>query len=258
MSSKTAARLYSNIHKCFKCLDPSEGRVYISQDVVFDEHVFPFTQMHPNAGARLRAELAILPDVLLNPSTSFGDANLHDKHDSISTSTNGLHSAGKDVSVTGSKILGAVPQNSPSKSVKAGRHFMCLPTGNKSDVDPHAHSAALPAPSMGSSAANTPVSEIASAGSSTGSAMPLLSSLHGVTPQLDPDDGGTGSATATLSLPVSSAGGAVEDSTGGILIPGSSAAETSASIPAATALDRPTTRLQRGISKPKQYTDGTV
>jgi hypothetical protein len=55
-----------------------EGHVYISRDVVFDEHVFPFSQMHPNVGARLRAELSIPPDVLLNPSSSFGDAILHD------------------------------------------------------------------------------------------------------------------------------------------------------------------------------------
>jgi hypothetical protein len=42
----------SNLHKGFKCIDPSEGRVYISHDVVFDGHVFPFS-LHPNAGARL-------------------------------------------------------------------------------------------------------------------------------------------------------------------------------------------------------------
>ena len=33
---------YNNLHMGFKCLDPAEGRVYISRDVVFDEHVYPF------------------------------------------------------------------------------------------------------------------------------------------------------------------------------------------------------------------------
>ena len=66
---------YSNQHKGFKCLDPKEGRVYISRDVTFDEQVFPFTSLHPNAGARLRAELALLPDVLVNPSST-GDAQM--------------------------------------------------------------------------------------------------------------------------------------------------------------------------------------
>ena len=44
---------------------------------MFDEHVFPFASLHPNAGARLRAEIALLPDVLINP-TSTGDAEMSD------------------------------------------------------------------------------------------------------------------------------------------------------------------------------------
>ena len=31
---------YNNLHKGFKCLEPNEGRVYISRDVIFDENVF--------------------------------------------------------------------------------------------------------------------------------------------------------------------------------------------------------------------------
>ena len=65
---------YSNSHKGFKCLDPGEGRIYISRDVVFDEAMFPFSTLHLNAGACLRAELRILPDILLNPSMSFEEA----------------------------------------------------------------------------------------------------------------------------------------------------------------------------------------
>jgi hypothetical protein len=45
---------------------------------VFDENVFPFASLHPNAGARLHSELALLPDVLKNSSSTFGDAILHD------------------------------------------------------------------------------------------------------------------------------------------------------------------------------------
>jgi hypothetical protein len=59
---------YSNLHKGFKCLNVAEGRVYISRDVIFDETVFPFHKLNPNAGARLRA------DILLLPSTSQGHA----------------------------------------------------------------------------------------------------------------------------------------------------------------------------------------
>jgi histone deacetylase 1/2 len=40
-STRCAFLGYSNMHKGFKCLDISSGRIYISRDVVFDERVFP-------------------------------------------------------------------------------------------------------------------------------------------------------------------------------------------------------------------------
>jgi hypothetical protein len=49
---------YSTLHKGYKCLDVSNGQVYISQDVVSDEQVFPFAAMHKNAGARLKSEIS--------------------------------------------------------------------------------------------------------------------------------------------------------------------------------------------------------
>jgi transposase InsO family protein len=36
---------YSSLHKGYKCLDPDSSRVYISRDVIFDEHVFPFAHL---------------------------------------------------------------------------------------------------------------------------------------------------------------------------------------------------------------------
>jgi hypothetical protein len=56
---------YSHMHKGFKCLDVAAGRVYISRDVVFDENVYPFSKLHSNAGALLRAEISLLPEHLL-------------------------------------------------------------------------------------------------------------------------------------------------------------------------------------------------
>jgi hypothetical protein len=57
---------YSNLHKGFKCLDPSTGRGYVSRDVILDENIFPFSKLQPNVGARLRSEILILPSSL-NP-----------------------------------------------------------------------------------------------------------------------------------------------------------------------------------------------
>lgn len=94
--------------------------MYVSRDVVFDESVFPFATLHPNAVARLCAELALLPNVLLNPSASFGDTSLHDQTVVNSLHTNATHSALVVADVTGT--------NSSSSGEEMGerRHyFMC-------------------------------------------------------------------------------------------------------------------------------------
>jgi hypothetical protein len=52
---------YSNLHKGYKYLDISTGRMYISRDIVFYETIFPFFSLHSNAGARLRDEISLLP-----------------------------------------------------------------------------------------------------------------------------------------------------------------------------------------------------
>jgi histone deacetylase 1/2 len=59
---------YSDLHKGYKCLDISTGRLYISRDIVFDETVFLFASLHSNAGARLRSEINLLP-LSLQPFT---------------------------------------------------------------------------------------------------------------------------------------------------------------------------------------------
>jgi hypothetical protein len=62
------------IHKGVKCLDVSTGRVYISRDVIFDENVFPFAALHPNAGALLKKEILLLP----TSTPSEGTENIDD------------------------------------------------------------------------------------------------------------------------------------------------------------------------------------
>jgi histone deacetylase 1/2 len=77
---------YSPRHKGVKCLEVSTGRVYISRDVVFDEVVFPFQTLHPNAGALLRQEILLLDPSL--HSFAHGNEHLDDLHADNSHTTN--------------------------------------------------------------------------------------------------------------------------------------------------------------------------
>lgn len=115
---------YSNSHKGFKCLDPSEGRVYISRDIVFDENIFPFAELHPNVGARLRDEVSLLPNSLLN-STSFGNAILHDRH-STNSNTNVASSSAGCQTTAGTKIPSIGEETEAN-----GYDFLCLSGGGQ-------------------------------------------------------------------------------------------------------------------------------
>jgi hypothetical protein len=59
---------YSLAHKGYKCLEVSSGRVYVSRDVIFEEQVFPFMELHSNAGAHCRTEISLLPSHLVPSS----------------------------------------------------------------------------------------------------------------------------------------------------------------------------------------------
>jgi hypothetical protein len=74
---------FSNFYKGFKCLDPASGRVYISRDVIFDETIIPFSELHPNVSRRLQDEISLLPNNLLNP----GVLQLHERVPNFSTNS---------------------------------------------------------------------------------------------------------------------------------------------------------------------------
>jgi histone deacetylase 1/2 len=251
---------YSNFHKGFKCLDPSEGRIYISRDVVFDEHVFPFAQLHPNAGALLRAELAVLPYILLNSSSSFGNAHVPDITSSFSAPTNGVPSAplsgcdrAGDTAATGNVFL---DENAASSSAP-GRNFMCFPVGGSlgsQDVSAPADglestSGSAGGLSSGDGRASTPEAP----GFAAAPAPSPLSSPARVAAPPDPsaagNHNGDSNAGSRADLPTISHAGSSAD-----------AAPTSLHVPetAPRPVTRPVTCLQHGIRKPKTYSDGTV
>lgn len=66
-------------------MDVPTGRVYISRDVVFDESVFPFESLHPNAAAILRKEILLLPSHL--QSFDRGGDNCTNQFDDYSSSS---------------------------------------------------------------------------------------------------------------------------------------------------------------------------
>jgi hypothetical protein len=64
------------MHKGFKCLDISTRRVYIFRDVVFDERIFPFVDLHANDDTRLRSEIELLSPTLFDSSMIYGSTTI--------------------------------------------------------------------------------------------------------------------------------------------------------------------------------------
>ena len=242
---------YSNMHKGFKCLDPKEGRVYISRDVVFDEEVFPFASLHPNAGARLRAELDLLPDIIKNPSLEFENAKIGDQHLSSPAFTNRPSSHDDAGTKTGANAAGIHEQ-----AAGGARYRLCHPTEDSVEADADSPvttaivsgSPARP-PSVLEPGISSPPPQVGLS-ATTSSITPLESAPP--MPHADPNEGALDS---TVILPGGSS--SVDE------LPAASSSEEAAGTtpvdPAVAATSsRPVTRLQRGIMKPKEYTDGTV
>lgn len=224
------------MHKGFKCLDPSDGRVYISRDIVFDEHVFPFAQLHPNAGARLRAELSLLPDILLNPSASFGDAKLLDQSD-FSVSTNVVQDVGVATGETSEKH-GSSRAKNLGNNVADHCHFMCNPGGGSAgaehEMDSSAATSGDPIAAIPRSASCLPATTPHAHAPSGSSAAPLASPSPATTasqPQTDPVEGGSGPASGPGEI----------SSPGSSVAPGSGDQAAASSASATTTQPRPVT-----------------
>jgi hypothetical protein len=98
---------YSNLHKGFKFLDVAGGRGYISRDVVFDETVYPFTKLNPNASTRLRSEILLLPSSSKTLDTSSSGVQI------IDSSTTDVHNL-------------SIPANASSPSTALGKNLAPL------------------------------------------------------------------------------------------------------------------------------------
>jgi histone deacetylase 1/2 len=210
---------YSNMHKGYKCLDPSSGRVYISRDVIFDEAVFPFSDLHENAGARLRKDVELLPDLFYLPRGTM----VHD-----SSMINSSH-------MPANPSHSCTNQNLEQNGVQAPilHDASQDPTGAAPGADPPAP---LAPPAVSSSSGSAPQ-------------QPLPAS-----PTASPTATSTAPQSASPPSPRVPASGAAAVPDGSGVAGGSGAAPSSAASPAPW----PRTRAQDGIRKPKVYTDGTV
>lgn len=210
---------YSSLHKGFKCLEPNTGHIYISRDVVFDGNIFPFSSLHPNAGARLRNEISLLSENL----TPFvpGDVVCH-----VSNATNRAASSN-------------LREVQEQEEVQELQEIM-----DEEATDPTAASDPSTSPERDSP---------------TPAAAPTKSVYKDPEANLDMPHGGTGSTPGSPSVPTRAAttGSSAASSGSGVATSSEpmSTNETAASDPP---VSRPHTRLQSGIVKPKVYTDGTV
>ena len=243
---------YSNLHKGFKCLDPKTGRIYVSRDVVFDETVYPFSQLHPNAGARLRAELDLLPDVLKNPSHEFGTANVLDQCMVNSNPTNVVPSSSSAVDVTGlnsMQIGEGTMSNEP--------YFLTASSLGQNDTNGAEPSVAPSDPRTDLIEGSASGSEIDPVSLAWTTLALSSSAISGIPGSSTPSSTETPTSSSSPSAPSDLTGSNPRESSAGALV--DSAVPDSSSPPADSSLPHLYgTRLQRGITKPKQYTDGTV
>lgn len=211
------------MHKGFKCFDVSTGRVYVSRDVTFDEHEFPFSHLHSNAGARLRAEISLLPEHLLSHAYDQGGEkhstdHMHEYILPVSTNSQDLSPVFTEIG-TGGIIPGTSDGLHPENDDQAG----------KTASDQPSTSAVLPLQPQQS----------------------LEQQPDGTTSSHHPASPAHASPPRQPAVDVSA--GTHHDASG------SSASDEPVATTAPPEVTlRPKTRLQSGIRKEKIYTDGTV
>jgi histone deacetylase 1/2 len=223
---------YSNMHKGYKCLDISTGRVYISRDVVFDETIFPFARLHPNAGARLRAEILLLPE---NSSYTSGDDIVDDRLTNVFPA-NATNSLPQD-RVQQDRVQLANSEEEADMHAPSGEHSPALTQSTLGAApDPHASPAgASQDASHAASFDGTPASTGPITSTRSGSSTSTAASTPGHTTSV-------GSPARTASAPTAS--------------PGSSATSAPAAPPVQPT--RAVTRAQNNIHRPKQFFPGII
>jgi hypothetical protein len=240
------------MHKGFKCLDVAAGRVYISRDVVFDESVYPFSKLNPNADVRLRSEILLLlnhiqPNNLPTPGVELIDcSNINTPV--IPVTANAPLSSGQIVEISTSNdeaTLGVRRTQSCADQI-IGADQIAATKGpvTQSCADPIVCADQIAA--TGDPATQSCADQIVCADQIAATGGPVTQSCANQIVCVDQIAATGGPATQFCA-----------DQIGGH-VPVLDFSPSVSSVPLPAAPLRPNTRLQHGIRKPKVYTDGTI
>jgi len=228
-STKCAFLGYSSMHKGFKCLDISSGRLYISRDVIFDENIFPFVDLHPNAGAQLRKDFILLPDNLYVGDVTCTAPNITNASNDSCEGTGSDFADQQEANLGPDMVGSGVATNNPGAG---SQDDFLAPIDLNPGVDSPAVTPASPGLTRGG-AGSAP----APAGASAAPTAPTPAS---VSPPASPPRSSTPPGSAAAS-------------------PSPSSQNTPESPPSSTTSPlRPKTRLQSGITRPKKFYDGII
>jgi hypothetical protein len=271
---------YSPLHKGVKCLDVSTGRIYISRDVVFDETVFPFEHLHPNAGALLKKEILLLP--FDTPSLHEGTHTANNHMLSVVPVTDALqvdaagtgNVASPDTTETISEnAMFSMDTDDDFMSEQAGSEAASRaepevdsPPDSRSHADPEVdQSGSRPCASFeedmhadpednqpGSCAGSRPRADFEDDSRTTPGSCPGTS--HVAASLSSPARGRPAPSVEQQTPPQSPSGSFVVGDSGGQATKN----DETPSPPPPPSPPRVRTRLQKGIRNPKQYTNGTV
>jgi hypothetical protein len=254
------------MHKGFKCLDIPTGRIYISRDVVFDEQVFPFSELHDNACARLRSEIELLPnlfdyvvygstivtstDVVNSPNNH--TTNLDQNLEANLGETPVLHVVSQGETGTPPEADQPAP-SAPTVSAPTTAELMA-PAGESASASAGRSSAATSTTWIPPRASHVPVLD-------TDATRHVATGPGSQVPNAASDDDVWRATTGPVApdLPAADLPTAATD--GSAVATGYGASSSPMIPPAPTSQEqpsRPRTRAQDGVHKPKQYTDGTI
>jgi hypothetical protein len=270
---------YSSLHKGYKCLDISTGRVYISRDIVFDENILPFASLHANAGARLHAEIDLLPLSLqplnlhshegpeLQGATDVNPANAtntvaesflqnsdqdYASDDEISTfSSHGTEIGVDPYARSGSQSAGASSASGSRTPTRPDARFFSPDEQPSAPASAHLFSRVAPSHLPGGGSPRVDRADSPSLSARDVGLSAAHGSAHGSSALAPPSPLATCSATGS-SVASDSGSAAQLDSLLGLNVPPSSVAS------AMPPVDRSRTSLQSGMSQPKMFTDGTI